>query len=103
MEKIIEVTEEIEKKGVEILKEADKKVEEIMELTEEKIKSLKEDEFLKANQKITELNRDFQAYLEKETKKLIMDKDAKVQSILKQDISKINIKELMDKDILEIN
>ena len=60
MEKILEVTEEIEKKGVEMLKNAQEKSKEILELAEHRIANLRSHELQRINEEITKLNKEFQ-------------------------------------------
>ena len=100
MERIIEVTEEIEKKGVRILKDADRKYEEILEITRQKIAKLEHEEISKANVEANELYLESKKDIENEIKNLLKGKEAKIKSILAADTSKINIKELIIQDIL---
>ena len=102
MEKIVEVTEEIEKKGIEILNEAEIKANEIMHLTKIKIEKLKNDEIIKANAEIRELEDNFQKELVSEVNKIITEKNSEIKKILNIDISKINIDEIISKELLEL-
>ena len=102
MEKIIEVTAEIEKKGVEILKKAQEKSKEILELAENRIANLRSHEMQRINDEITKLNKGFQTDINEKIKKLSVEKEKKITSISNVDLTKIDLENLIEKDILEL-
>lgn len=101
MEKIIEVTEEIEKKGTEILRIAQEKVKEILDLAENEIKDLRSTELQRVGIDVNKLYKEFQSEISKEIKKLLLEKDKKVESISNLDISNIDVDNLIIEDLLE--
>jgi vacuolar-type H+-ATPase subunit E/Vma4 len=102
MEKIVEVTEEIEKKGTEILRFAQEKVKEILDLAENEIKDLRSTELQKVDIDINKLYKEFQSEISKEMKKLLLEKDKKVKAIYNLDTSNIDVDNLIIEDILEL-
>ena len=102
MEKIIEVTEEIEKKGMEILRIAQEKVKEILDLVENEIKGLRSNELQRVGIDVNKLYKEFQSEISKEIKKLLLEKDKKIKSIYNLDISNIDVDNLIIEDILEL-
>lgn len=101
MEKILEVTEEIEKKGTEILKVAQDKAKKILELAENNIEKLRIAEIEKANNDAIKIYEEFQTELSNKIRNLLKEKDKKVESILNLDITQININNLIMEDILD--
>jgi len=101
VEKILEVTEEIEKKGTEILKVAQDKAKKILELAENNIEKLRIAEIEKANNDAIKIYEEFQTELSNKIRNLLKEKDKKVESILNLDITQININNLIMEDILD--
>ena len=102
MEKIIEVTEEIEKKGTEIFRIAQEYVKEISDLAENEIKDLRSTELQRVDIDVNKLYKEFQSEISKEIKKLLLEKDKKIKSIYNLDISNIDVDNLIIEDILEL-
>ncbi|MHA1130489.1 MAG: hypothetical protein ACTSQI_13300 [Candidatus Helarchaeota archaeon] len=102
MEKIIEVTEEIEKKGLEILSDGEEKAKEIFDLVKKKIEQLRIDAYENAQKDLEKLEQEFQQELNQEIEKLKAQKDKILQRLQSIDLSEINIDELIHKEILEL-
>lgn len=102
MEKMIETLEKIEQIGEEILKEGEEKAEQIMNLARQKVAQLRDHEIEKAKSDIKKLYEKYQKDLEKEINNLIDKKEAMLKFISEQDIDKIDLDEIIRREIIEL-